>query len=328
MINRLSSVLCVLALAAPSWVSVAQADPINYDRLSFVEEPLAYQAALGTFSVNALMDWEYRSEDNDNARYDQFLFVSDLGFSAQLKNDWDFGANYIADYSSERRDEYIDEFRIFVKDQWGSLVAGDIALQAFDLTRRQGSFGLLGIEDDNFTLPLESYGAYYQWSTPALVLFFALDEETNFETGAVFDKPIDRFQYRFSIRINQTEDEEGNAQGVKESRGVAVMGQIRRGRWLVDAQVLEENVTSLQNDKDFALTTVSAGLHYQFDRLKLSLTGVSRENVLENTERRVSLGAGYIMARGLSFNFGASVSDSKLFPEDFETYAASIRYEF
>jgi hypothetical protein len=322
------SVLRVLAFTALYWICAVQAGPINYDRLSFFEEPLAYQTALGTFSVNALSDWEYRSEDNDNARYDQLQFVSELGFSTQLKNDWDVGASYLADYSSERREEYIDEFRVFVRDQWGSLVAGHIALLAFNQTRRQKSFGLLGIEDDNFTLPLESYGAYYQWTTPTITLLVAIDEETNVEAGGVFDKPIGRFQYRLSVRLNQTDNEEGNAQGVKESRGAALMAQVERGRWLIDAQVLVENADSLQNDKDFELTTVSAGMHYQFDRLRLSLTGINRENVLENTERRLSLGARYNMARGLTLNLGASISDSELFPENFKTYAASIRYEF
>ncbi|MGI9319050.1 MAG: hypothetical protein ACR2QW_17115 [bacterium] len=296
--------------------------------MSFFEKPLAYQTEWGTFSIRTLGDWEYRSEDNDNARFDTRQIVSELGFSTQLKNDWNVGAKYIADYSSERRDEYLDEFRVFAQDQWGLAIAGDIATQVFDQTRRQETVGLLGIENDNFTLPLESYGVYYQWSSPSLRLLIGLDEEANFEAGVVIDKPVGRFQYKLSLRVNQTEDEEGNAQGVKESEGIALMGQIKRGRWLIDVQLMAENVTSLQSERDFDLITVSSGLHYQFDRLKLSLSGVSRENVLDNTERTVALGARFDLARGLSINLGASVSDSEILTEDFKTYAASLRYEF
>ena len=307
---------------------IAVAHAVNYDRISFFEEPLAIQTDIGTFSINSLVDWEYRSEDNDNANFDTGRFVGQALYSHQLENNWDIGASYLADYSSERRENYEDEFRFFVRDHWGLLSIGEIATQLFDEIGRQPAAGLLSIENDNFILPLETYGVHYVWSAPTLNLLASIDESANVEAGISDQRVIGKYRLGLSLRVNRTDDPQGNAQGVRESNGIAVVGRLERGRWSGDVQFMSEDVESLDRDKEFRLNTVSFGVHYRFDRAHWSLSGIARENVLEDEERILALGLRMDLARGLSFNAGARVSTTKLLDDKFRTYAGSIRYEF
>ena len=307
---------------------VTGAHAVNYDRISFFEEPLAVQTDIGTFSINSLMDWEYRSEDNDNARFDTRRFVGQTFYSHQLDNNWDIGASYLADYSSERRENYEDEFRMFVRDRWGLISIGEIATQLFDETGRQPATGLLSVENDNFILPLETYGVHYAWSAPTVKLLASVDESANVEAGVSDQRVIGKYRLGLSLRFNRTDDPQGNAQGVRESNGIALVGRLERGRWSGDVQFMSEDVESLDRDKAFRLNTVSFGVHYRFDSVNWSLTGIARENVLDDEERILALGLRMDLARGLSFNSGARISTTKLLDDKFRTYAASIRYEF
>jgi hypothetical protein len=318
----LSALVCLLILPYQKLLAFSS------ESLSFFETPSTYELNGGVLAINTLLDFRYVSQDSGNAKFDDFAARGSLSYQKQLSNDWDLTISYLADYQKERSDDYQDLFRIGLQDQWGEVILGDISTLVYERTNREVAAGLLGSDNDMFTLPLETYGVFYQFNTPATQWMAALDSDGNVELGASMYIPIKAFEYQLSARLNSNENDEGDAQGVQDNQGVAVVAQVQRGRWIADIQYMREELSLLSSDSDIRLNTVSAGLHYAFNRAKWSLTGISRENELNDEERQVSVGLRYYLARGFTFNLGASVNNSKLFKKRFYSTATSLRYEF
>lgn len=316
-----------LALSGLLLIQPAHAQ-FSSDSLSFFEKPLSFRAGNGIAETNALFELGYRSDNDGAAKYDTQQVGARFSYQTQLSNDWDLNIEYLADYETERSESYQDLFRASLKDEWGELQVGDISTTIFERTNRMTAIGLLGIDNDNFTLPLRNYGVFYQWSTPASRWMIAADSDANVELGLSYYQPIGGFEYTFSARANNTENDEGDAQGVGKSEALALVAQVERGRWAADMQYLREELSLLFDEQTFNLQALSGGLHYRFNRWRWSLTGINRENELNDEERVVSLGLRYDIARGLSLNAGASTRNSKLFPEKFNSFASTIRYEF
>lgn len=314
-------VCCSLLLSTPVFA-------FDADSLSFFEKPNAYQTKYGILEFNSFADLGYQTRNNGSAKFDTYQVATRASLKTQLKNDWDLTIQYIADYGNERNESYQDLFRIGVADQWGEVQIGDISSLIFERTNRQRAIGLLGADNDQFTLNLEDYGLFYQWQTAASQVMVAVDSDASVELGANFYKPVNGIEYVVAFRANKIDKDDADAQGVGASDAFAVVAQAQRGRWLMDMQYMREQLAFLFNQQSFKLQGVSAGLHYSLDRSQWSLTGLTRENELNNEERVVSLGFRYDLARGLSLNAGASVRNSKLFPEKLKSFATSLRYEF
>lgn len=301
---------------------------INYDRLSFLETPQSYSLGPGTILFQGAIDLAYREENNGLAKFDSQQLESFLWYGTQLSNDWDVGASYRLNYDTNRAKNTIDEVRIFAQDQWGLISAGNISTQLYDQARRQIATGLLGSDQDNFTLPLESYGVFYQWATPDTQWMVAIDDQTNIELGLVYNKAVGRIDYKFSIRANDSENLDGDAQNVAKTQGLALVGQASLGRWTFDSQYMREQVELIDGISELSLDTVSIGVHAKFNLFSLSLTGIQKDNELSDTERSLSLGLRYDVARGFAINFGANIFNTKVINEDFSSYSASVQYQF
>lgn len=326
-VRKIINVLSVFLALAVINVSVAQT-LINYDRLSFFETPQRVEIGTGTLQLQGALDISYRSENDGLAEFDSQQAEAFLRYETQLENDWDVGISYRINYDTNRADSTVDELRIFARDQWGLLTVGNISSLLYDQSRRQLANGLLGVDRDNFTLPLDEYGVFYQWATADTQWMLAVDNDVNIEAGVVFNKPIGRLDYKFSMRANSNENIDGDAQNVTESQGLAIVAQASIGRWTVDSQWMTEQVQLLDGSSELTLNTLSMGLHAKFNLLSLSLTGMQRDNELSDTERSLSLGVRYDIARGLSLNLGANIFSTELINNDFSSYAASIGYQF
>lgn len=325
--NTLTKLVAVLvSITALNSVPCAQA--FSSESLAFFEEPNAFDLGGGVLAINSLLDLSYESRDNGNSKFDDFAARGLISYQKQLANDWDLSISYLADYQKERGDEFQDLFRIAISDQWGEVILGDISSVVYERTNREVAVGLLGINNDSFTLPLEDEGIFYQYSTPASDWMMALDKEGNTELGVSLYLPINKFEYQLSARINTSESEQSDAQGVQEGEGIALVAQVQRGRWIADLQLMREQLGLIAASDELKLNTVSAGLHYAFNRAKWSFTAINRENELNNDERQLSLGLRYYLARGFTLNLGASVNNSKLFSKRFYSTATSLRYEF
>lgn len=300
----------------------------NSESVTFFEKPVAYQTQYGVIELNALFDIGQRSDNNSSSKYSHYEAGSSISYQTQLANDWDIGFLYLADYQNQRNDSYQDLFRLFIQDQWGEVQLGDISSLIYERTNRQITTGLLGADNDEFTLSLESSGVFYQWQTPSTQLMLSADKEANFELGVRLYKPINGIEYVFSARANHVDNDRADAQGVSQSDSFAIVAQAQRGRWVVDSQYMQEKLAFLASRDSFTLDTFSAGIHYQANRWGWSVSGILRENELNDSERFLSLGLRYNYARGLSINAGKSISYSKLLPERLHSYALSLRYEF
>jgi len=306
---------------------ISNASALNTDSITFLEKPLAYQTKHGVIEFNSQLGLGYRSEQNGQSKYTSYQASSELNYKTQIANDWDLSLQYLSNYQNERSQSYQDLFRIGVSDQWGSVLLGNISSVIFERTNRQIATGLLGANNDQFTLSLENTGGFYQWQTPSTQWMLALDKDANLEAGVSYYKPVNGIEYVIAGRINSVSKDIPDAQGVSDSSAYAIMAQAQRGKWIIDAQYLQEDISLLSSPQSIDLTTLSAGVHYKANRWGWSLSGISRDNEVNDTEQSLSLGFRYDVARGVSLNAGKSVNNSKLFPERFHSYAFSLRYE-
>lgn len=328
-INRPTTYLyALLALSSLMNIAPSYAAPINSESVTFFEKPIALDIDYGVIELNNSVEIGYQSDNNNTAKYDFNEIATHLAFYSQLENDWDITLEYLGNYANERADSYQDLLRLGVRDQWGEIQVGNVAAIIYERTNRQRAFGLLGADNDEFSLPLNRYGLFYQWSTPASGWMLAIDKDANVEVGTSHYLPKNGVEYTLSARANYVRNDEGDPQGISESTALALVAQVERGRWTADTQFMQEKLAALANSEKFTLNTVSAGLHYRFNQWQWSLTGVTRENELNDKERILSLGLGYDIARGLSLNAGTNMSSSALFPERFRSHALSLKYEF
>jgi hypothetical protein len=311
--------------------SNVQASSTQTSNLAFTK-PIAFQYKTGVIELSNSINLGIRSEENGDSTFDNHQVESQLSYATQLNNDWDLNVSYTANYANERFDSYQDVLRASVQDQWGEIVIGNISSIIYDRTRRQIAAGLLdtnlSITRDSFTLPLKRTGLFYQWQNPNLQLMFALDRQANIEIGSRYYKILNGNEIVISSRLNNIDNDIADAQGVSESQSYAIMFQLQRGRWVADLQYQQEKLSLLSSPDSLDLNTTSAGLNYSLNRWQWSVSAITKENELNDTEKTIAIGMQYDIARGLSLNFGASVNNTKLFPERFQSYAVSLKYDF
>lgn len=306
----------------------AYAGGLNSDAITFFEKPFTYEAFDGVFELNTNVAVGYQSQNNGNSKFDTHELVTLYGFYKQLDNGTETSITYFSDYANERNDAYEDLIRISAKDQWGEVIVGDVSSLIFERTNRFNGDNLIpNISNDQFSLPLDNYGVFYQWQTPATQWMIAVDKDANIEVGTRYYKPINGVEYVLSAHANHVENDRGDAQGVNASDSIALTAQAQRGRWIVDTQLLSEKL-SLLSGNSITLKGFSGGIHYKGNRWQVSMNATERENELDDTERRIGIDAQYDVARGLSLNLGTNVFNTELLPNKLRSHAVSIQYQY
>jgi len=242
-LKKLSASLC---LAVFLLCSINQSQALNSESLAFFEKPTSVELNGGVLEFNSLLDLRYVSQDNGNAKFDDFVARGLVTYQKQLSNDWDLSLSYLAEYQKERGEEFEDLARIGIKDQWGEIVLGDVSSLIYERSNRQIAAGLLGSDNDAFTVPLETAGLFYQYNTPSTQWMGAIDDSANVEIGVSLYLPINALEYQLSARYSNSENDKPDAQGVEQGKGVALVGQIQRGRWIADAQIMREDSLGLR----------------------------------------------------------------------------------
>lgn len=328
--NKILLILIVIIFSlSPINVKAQQAPfSINYDTLSFMEEPLAYSIGTFTFNTVGLIDQAaaYGFSDDRDQYNTRFNFLSRV--QTQLPNTMTLSFQYFGAYNrlgiDPDDDRYFDNMAVALSDEWGTFSLGNVTGSVRENTRRRRGVGNADLEFDNFYGGLDELGAFYAVRNNAFVYSLSADKEGRAETGITFARPLGQNLYSGSFRLRKGNiSDSDDLPGEGDTYGAALVGSYSYSIWLLDAQLGYEHIDANAFD-DKNRYFVSTGAQMKVGLLSLSAEGhIGQTN--EELETSGALGARYDFARGLSANFGYNVFDYN--GADAHRIIGSIRYE-
>jgi len=306
-----------------------QGVPINYDNLSFFEEPLAIEIGPATVNTNLLIDQAVRydttsEDDTYNTRVN-----GQITAQTQLPNSWQVGATYVGNYDrladNDENDEYLDNFSVFISDEWGTLAGGNVTQSVRENTRRKRGFGNADLANDEFLGQLDETGVFYSVRYNSYVASAAADKEGRAETGLSFERPIGKHVFFVSGRVRKGDTSESTDIAEDgDTYGGAVVGRYIYASTLIETQIAYETIdldsTSQNNDHVFG----SIGTQYKYGAYRLSAEG-SLGRYDGQDRRAFALGSRIDIARGTSLNLGVNYEHTN--NQEETTGIASVRYE-
>lgn len=331
-----------IAIAATASLAEAQDISINYERLSSMEEPLATEIGDVTLVLNGLIDTPVTldlEEDNDA----EAGFIGNMQVTAlvQLQNRWRVNAAYFGQYETDEAlnsatdENYTDNAAISVGGMWGAVVAGNVSGVVREGTRRRRGAGNGELEFDDVLGRHAEWGGGYTGRFGPWVIGAIVDEDSQFDVGATFQRPIDDTDYRLTARFSEGVHAPGSPRGggpAFESTAIGAVGEVVYGSTTFDVGLGFERLSSRVADADRPY--VSAGVHSKTDVISWSL-GAHYGWVEGESESSYGLGVQYDVARGLSANLGlnharAGTDSAGIRPTDTRDTRAvfSLRYSF
>ena len=333
----LPAAIAAVGLAAGGPAS-AQTVPLNYERLSSMEEPIAVEIGDVTFVLNGLVDarWTVDTEGENNT---DTGYIANFQVTAgtQLANRWRLDLSYFGQEASDPAtvfgtgEDYTDNAALSVGSYWGTVLGGNVSGAVRELTRRLRGAGNAALAFDDFLGVLEDSSAGYTGRFGPWIVGAVVDEDGDLDLGATFQRPAGTRDWRATLRA---------AQGVYapaggprfDTRGFGVVGEVIYGSSTVDAGAGHEHLSSRGRDVD--RWYVSSGVRTKTGALTLSLEGqIGR--IEGKDEASAALGAQYDIARGLSANLGLNHAKARVtldgarFLDIEETKTVlSLRYSF
>ena len=297
-------------------------------------------------------------------------FVTDFEINAetQLANRWTVGAVYFGKYDSDgitegdvlrsqRRgatlpgtastdpsngtldglvsgqatgEEYQDRGAVYVSGAWGTVLAGNVTGQVREETRRAQGAGNSALAFDDFYGGLTETGGGFTGRFGPTRLSAVVDEDGDFELGAVFQRPLGNKDYRFSGRYAEGKTFAADGLTHIETRGIAATGELVYGSSRFDLTLGAEELAADQFDVDRWFASLGAARKL----LGLSMSAAAHYGEVDgDAEVSAALGAGLDIARGLSLNLGLNYQDADvkvgdiiLMDIDAAEAVASVRY--
>lgn len=328
-----NSLFLIVYFWATSYLMAQQpiAVPINYDNLSFVEEPLATEIGDVTVSVNGLLDqsvnYHITNPQKNNDTDFNTRALAALNAQTQLPNSWDIRAQYIANFNYQREEDYQDEFSLGVSDEWGTVAVGNITGSIREKTRRFRPTGNAFLENsDDFLGKLDQNGILYGVRHNMVELVSAADYKGNFEAAVQYAQPIGQSQYRTSLRFRRAEiDRNVQLSSPADTFGVAWIGGYYYASYLIDAQIGHEMIDLKYDDRNVTHNFASLGAQYKYGAYTFSADGGVGEYDSYQT-RSAALGTRIDIARGTSLNFGLNYYNND--GQEVGELISSVRYDY
>ncbi len=331
--------LPVLAAAlATAGAAAAQDVSLNYERLSSLEEPVAFEIGTTTLVLNGVLD-SALVHDMENGEASGAGFTGNLQIAAlaQLANRWRVGATWFGQYAAsdafgdDSGEDYTDNAALSVGGVWGTAVAGNVSGTVRERTRRLRGVGNAALGFDDFLGGLGDTGAGYVGRFGPWTVAAAADGDGNFDLGAMSQRPHGTSDYRLTLRANAGGLTAFDAREF-DTMGASMGGELIHGSTTFDAGVGFERLMSTGADADRGY--LSAGVRTKTGALSLSLEG-HYGRVGDGEEISAALGARYDIARGLSANLGvnrarlrAAIGRSTIADADETSTELSMRYSF
>ena len=317
---------------------MAQGFFLNYERLSLLEEPLATEIGDVTFVLAGLMETPFSiGVDSDRDWNAGFDGSSQITAMTQLPNRWRVRLNYLARFDSEEATgsklsgRYSDNAVLSVGGVWGTVIGGNVSGIVREQTRRLRGAGFTSLVFDDILGELEDWSGGYYGRFGPWVLSSIVDEDANFDLGAVFQRPIGTRDLRLTARI-------ANAVYVSadehrfDSRALGGVVELIHGSTSFDVGAGMERFTSDLLDVD--RWYITSGVRTKTGVNVLSLEG-HYGTIEGETEASAAIGYQYDLARGLSLNLRLNYQKSRLSLDDIvfidtkgTTAISTIRYSF
>ena len=301
--------------------AAAQEIFLNYDDMSLFEAPLATEIGDVTLLLKgtATGAWIHKRKNDDSD--ESFNGGFQAGVQTQLPNRWRIRLSYTGRYATDPQEspdagfasrvdeEYEDAVMLSVGGAWGTVVSGNVSKVVRDQTRRSGGAGASSLSFDDVFGSLGDWGGGYLVRMGPWVLSAVVDEEGDFDVGAMYQRPIAEKDYRLTARY--TQGVFTSADGVRrfDTKAVSGVGELIYGSALFDLGAGYETLSS--PGLEFEQWYVSSGVRIKIGVLSLSVEGhYGRIEDVEKTS--AALGVQYDLARGLSANFGLNYEDASV----------------
>lgn len=312
----------------------SKAVDLNYDSLSSLEEPLAFEVGDTTISLTGLIDSALVYADE--AENDSFVFGNfQIDAETQLANSWTLGATYFGSYSSDDfdfDDSYEDNVAVYLGGIWGTAAVGNVTGLVREQTRRARGIGNGFLAFDDHLGQLDDYGVSYGGRFGPNQFMIATDDDGGYEIGGTHQRPIGNKDYRFSLRYRDSQFTPDNEITAFDSRAVGFVSELTFGSTVLDFGLGFEQLSSNLVDADRTYASFGASR-------KIGAWSASAEahfgDIEGQNERSYALGLRYDIARGLSLNLGVNHSDAivdlsgiRLLDDSDTVGTASLRYSF
>ena len=330
--------LVVLTIEATT-PTTAQDISLNYDRLSSLEEPLATEFGDVTFLLSGLLDTPISFDlENDGANDMGFVGNFQVSASTQLPNRWRISLAYFGQYTDdpelvvEMNDNYTDNVALAVGGIWGTVLASNISGVVREQTRRLRGVGNAFLAFDDVFGGLKNWGGGYRGRLGPWVISTVVDEDANFDLGAMFQRPLGNRDYRFTARYTEAVYTSADRFSQFNTRAFGIVGELTYGSTLFDIGVGYERFTAPGPNAE--QWYISSGMRLKLGVMTWSVEG--HYGQIENEDKTaVALGGRYDLARGLSANIGLNHEDARAnvghigFIDTKDTQATmSLRYSY
>ena len=304
-------------LLAPA--ASAQDISLNYDSLSSMEEPIAFELDEITVELSGLVDVPVAFNLDNNGPADDvepgFIGNFEVSAEVQLKNRWRVGAAYFGQYATDanivfdNNEDYTDNVAGFIGTSFGTVLGGNVSGQVREQTRRRRAPGNAVLAFDNFYGGLDDWGGAYIGRFGPVVLSAVVDEHGDFEAGGFFQRPLGRKDYRFSLRVADSHFVSDDLTTRFDTKGISAVGEIVYGSSLFDIGAGYERLDSTAIDVERWF--LSAGARTKVGPLSLSAEGHYGKTA-GDSEKSAAIGAAYDLARGLSVNLGLNYQEADI----------------
>ena len=320
--------------------ATAQDISLNYESLSSLEGPLATEIGYMTFVLTGLLDTPLTLDLEDDDGTDAG-FIGNFQISAltQLSNRWRVALTYFGQYVNGQTlvfelgdDDYEDNAALSVGGAWGTVLGGNVSGIVREQTRRLRGAGNASLDFDDVLGMLEDRSAGYVGRFGPWVMSTVVDEDANFDLGAMYQRPAGTRDYRLTARVTEGVYTPAGGSSEFNTRAVSGAGEFIYGSTLFDVGVGYERFSS--SGPDANRRYVSSGVRTKTGVLTLSLEG-HYGRIAGEDEISSALGLQYDLARGLSTNLGLNYASARVildgakFVDLEETKAVfSLRYSF
>ncbi|MDB4512102.1 porin [Arenicella sp.] len=328
-------VRCLILSCALVTATTCFAVNLNNEALSSLEEPLAVHVGDTTLSLVGLLDLPYRIDFDDSSQSSGgFLGNFQIGAETQLDNSWTIGAAYFGQYDDNRVDDYVDNYALFLGGIWGTVSIGNVNAIVDNATRRRQNIGNGFLEFDQPLGNLSSEGIAYIGRYGPSNISLAIDENSNFDLGFTFQRPIGKRDYRLTARYVESELFVPTLIERSEIQSRALLGlvDLTYGSSIFDIGFGIEQLTI--NNQDYTRNYLSTGVSHKHGSWSFSAQAHYGE-IEGQDEQSYSLGLAYDLARGLSVNLGINFADAEtqldglsLLSADKSEGIISVRYSY
>ena len=202
--------MAVVTGVATTHSVAAQNVSLNYESLSSLEEPLAKDIGGITFVLTGLMDMRLSTHvENEDASDTDLVGNFQVSALKQLSNRWRIELAYFGQYVTDPTsvidvdDGYVDNAAFFVGGVWGTVLGGNVSGIVREQTRRLRGAGNASLDFDDVLGMLEDRSAGYVGRFGPWVMSTVVDEDANFDLGAMCQPGAGTRDYRLTVRVTE-----------------------------------------------------------------------------------------------------------------------------